>query len=396
MSDREHSVSKREIARKNNSNIKYISRLSVVFALISIPVGWLVARATDAGGWGDQTFMLWWFVISLAIFGVGLVLGLSTKFESLKLWHVGVFLNSVGLVALTVLGFSTYMASTGGLQNSTASIEGTEVAAVSDRTDLTKVSGNSDLGGAAGDPDIANVTDIANVANSADITDYTNDTDKANVANSADITNYADDTDITNVPNTADIADYTDNEDVTTVTGDTDVTAVTDDSDIANVTDNKERVSTTGEEFVNELTDPVVQGENNLNTRDDGFQYADYSASDSFQSSYSRVVNVRDWGSGFQVQHKCVLPSNIYRMTRFEIAIDYRGPGYVKTTWMHGYNGPIDSGYVLSDGGKGIASSHRYVPPMTGNDILLFTTQVDGAGYASADLHLDCRIQGRI
>ena len=137
MSDREHSTSKREIARKNNSNIKYISRLSVVFALISIPVGWLVARATDAGGWGDQTFMLWWFVISLAIFGVGLVLGLSTKFESLKLWHVGVFLNTLGLVALAVLGFSTYMASIGGLQNSTASIESTEVAGVTGRADLT-------------------------------------------------------------------------------------------------------------------------------------------------------------------------------------------------------------------------------------------------------------------
>ena len=65
-------------------------------------------------------------------------------------------------------------------------------------------------------------------------------------------------------------------------------------------------------------------------------------------------------------------------------------------SWMHGYNGPIESGYVLSDGGIGIKSSERYVPNLRGNDVLLFTTQVDGARYAANDFNLDCRIQGRI
>jgi len=46
--------------------------------------------------------------------------------------------------------------------------------------------------------------------------------------------------------------------------------------------------------------------------------------------------------------------------------------------------------------GIGVKSSNSYVSDLIGNDVLLFTTQVDGGRCASIDFNLDCRIQGRI
>jgi len=343
MPHHQHTLSKREIARKNN-DVKFISRLSVVFALISIPIGWLVARAVNNGGWGEHTFMLWLLATSSVIFVVGLVLALSNKIQSLKLWHAGALLNSLGLVALLVAGFSTFMASTVDTQDTIASIESTE---------MTKASGDTDPVNVTG-------TDMADVTDSAEADYITDGTQAANITDS------------------------------------TEVADVTDSTDMADLSNNTERASTDSELSTNETTDLAEQGDNSFDIQDNEFQSTDNSFSESFQSSDSYVVNVNDWGSGFQVQHECVLPANIDQLNRFEIAIDYSGAGIVNTSWMHGYNGPIESGYVLSDGGIGIKSSERYVPNLRGNDVLLFTTQVDGARYAANDFNLDCRIQGRI
>jgi len=379
MPHHQHTLSKREIARKNN-DVKFISRLSVVFALISIPIGWLVARAVNNGGWGEHTFMLWLLATSSVIFVVGLVLALSNKIQSLKLWHAGALLNSLGLVALLVAGFSTFMASTVDTQDTIASIESTE---------MTKASGDTDPVNVTG-------TDMADVTDSAEADYITDGTQAANITDNTQVAEVTGSTEVADVTDSAE-ADYiTDGTQAANITDSTEVADVTDSTDMADLSNNTERASTDSELSTNETTDLAEQGDNSFDIQDNEFQSTDNSFSESFQSSDSYVVNVNDWGSGFQVQHECVLPANIDQLNRFEIAIDYSGAGIVNTSWMHGYNGPIESGYVLSDGGIGIKSSERYVPDLRGNDVLLFTTQVDGARYAANDFNLDCRIQGRI
>ena len=185
MPHHQHTLSKREIARKNN-DVKFISRLSVVFALISIPLGGLVARAVNNGGWGEHTFMLWLLATSSVIFVVGLVLALSNKIQSLKLWHAGALLNSLGLVALLVAGFSTFMASTVDTQDTIASIESTEMTKASGDTDPVNVTGT----------DMADVTDSAEADYITDGTQAANITDNTQVAEVTGSTEVADVTDL--------------------------------------------------------------------------------------------------------------------------------------------------------------------------------------------------------
>ena len=415
MPHHQHTLSKREIACKNN-DVKFISRLSVVFALISIPIGWLVARAVNNGGWGEHTFMLWLLATSSVIFVVGLVLALSNKIQSLKLWHAGALLNSLGLVALLVAGFSTFMASTVDTQDTIASIESTEMTKASGDTDPVNVTGTdmADVTDSAEADYITDGTQAANIIDNTQVAEVTGSTEVADVTDSAEAdyitdgtpaANITDNTQVAEVTGSTEVADVTDSAEAdyitdgtqaANITDSTEVADVTDSTDMADLSNNTESASTDSELSTNETTDLAEQGDNSCDIQDNEFQSTDNSFSESFQSSDSYVVNVNDWGSGFQVQHECVLPANIDQLNRFEIAIDYSGAGIVNTSWMHGYNGPIESGYVLSDGGIGIKSSERYVPDLRGNDVLLFTTQVDGARYAANDFNLDCRIQGRI
>ena len=320
MSHRKSTTSKCENTLKNNSDVKYFSRLSVVFALISVPIAWLLATATDAGGWSEHVLMLRVFGTLLVIFVAGLVLGLFSRLQSLKLWHAGVFLNLVGLVTLMAIGFSGYMASTGSSQDSIANIDGMDKASVADGFESAKSTDST--------------------ANTVDSTERVNAVAGAELVNAAASANIA------------------------------------------------------GELAINENTDPAEQGINDSGSQDNRIQSIGNSVSDRFQSSNSKVVNVNDWGSGFQVQHECALPANIDRLTAFEIAIDYSGAGILSNTWMHGYNGPVNSGNVLSNGGFGVKSSDVHIPVMRGEDVLLFTTQVNGAVYEPIDFTLECRVRG--
>ena len=106
--------------------------------------------------------------------------------------------------------------------------------------------------------------------------------------------------------------------------------------------------------------------------------------------SSASVVNVNDWGSGFNAFFECDLPGTAGQsIDSFIIDFNYTGSGAPNNAWMNGYNGGIQKGYIAPGGDYGIQST-GYTPPLTTGDTLNFAIQVQGSGFNATDFDVQC------
>ena len=103
-------------------------------------------------------------------------------------------------------------------------------------------------------------------------------------------------------------------------------------------------------------------------------------------------TSVNDWGSGFNATFECVLPGS-GPVSDYLIEFNYTGSGTLTNSWMQGYGGGISFGNLAPDGGYAIEPS-GFVPPLNGGDVLRFTIQGSGSGFAVTDFDVQCVIGG--
>ena len=105
-------------------------------------------------------------------------------------------------------------------------------------------------------------------------------------------------------------------------------------------------------------------------------------------SAPASSTSVNDWGSGFNAMFECALPGS-GSVSDYLIEFNYTGSGTLTNSWMQGYGGGISFGNLAPDGGYAIEPS-GFVPPLNGGDVLRFTIQGSGSGFAVTDFDVQC------